>query len=158
MSLVVIVEFKLITDRMPVRTCWPHHHLKKPKTLPKKTILVFIAVRSATFGAWRMLTLGAEYSSWARTDTSNRCTRAARHKPDVDDDNLNNSDVGPVEQTFYDSVCELKSLFDDKNVPSIIHAHKTFTEDVISAPWCPRSVAIPLLCLHSVMLFYIGLG
>ncbi|XP_063067120.1 voltage-dependent N-type calcium channel subunit alpha-1B isoform X1 [Engraulis encrasicolus] len=99
---------------------------------------VVYAVRSATFGAWRMLTLGAEYSSWARTDTSNRCTRAARHKPDVDDDNLNNSDVGPVKQTFYDSVCELKSLFDDKNVPSIIHAHKTFTEDVISAPWCPR--------------------
>ncbi|KAL2099493.1 hypothetical protein ACEWY4_003887 [Coilia grayii] len=86
-----------------------------------------------------MLTLGAEYSSWARTDISNSQNdrHAATGEPTVDD-SLHESDVGTDERTFYDSICELKGLLGDKNVPSIVDVHEAFSEDVINAPWSPR--------------------
>ncbi|XP_076140918.1 voltage-dependent N-type calcium channel subunit alpha-1B [Alosa pseudoharengus] len=98
---------------------------------------VVYAVRSATFGAWRMLTLGAEYSSWSRTDTSNRERHTATFGPGENDDSLDESDVGTEEPIYYDTIYELEGSFHSKNVPNIVDAHEAFSED-IDRPWSGR--------------------
>lgn len=78
-----------------------------------------------------MLTLGAEYSSWSRTDKSN--TPGQRRTATVgstEDDSLDGSDVGTDEPTYYDTIHELEGSFHNKNVPNIIDAHEAFSEDI----------------------------
>lgn len=92
------------------------------------------ALRSATFGAWRMLTLGAEYSSWSRTDPSNK---HRERRTCEDNDSQDESDMGDEETTYYDTVYELEGSFQSRNIQSIVDAHEAFSEET-TAPWSSR--------------------
>lgn len=81
-----------------------------------------------------MLTLGAEYSSWSRTDPSNKQKQRGTCE---DNDSQDEPDVGDDETTYYDTVYELEGSFHSKNIPNIVDAHEAFSED-IRAPWSPR--------------------
>jgi hypothetical protein len=47
------------------------------------------AMRSATFGSWRMLTLGTEYSSWAQSPESLRQRQAVISENAEETDSIN---------------------------------------------------------------------
>lgn len=130
----------------------PIHHLSHSFNLHYVLVSVFIishpisknkAARLATLGTWRMLTLGAEFSSWAQTSEPNekqRNRRAAFTELSSKDNLYEESQTARDDQSTakpskYDTVIELERPNDLRNT-DIISAHEMFQEQV--TPWEER--------------------
>lgn len=129
----------------------PIHHLSYSFNLYNVSVSVFIishpisknkAARLATLRTWRMLTLGAEFSSWAQTSEPNdkRNRRAAFTELSSKDNLYEESQTARDDQdtakpSKYNTVIELERPSDLKNT-DIISAHEMFQEQV--TPWEER--------------------
>lgn len=97
------------------------------------------AARLATFGTWRMLTLGSEFSSWARTpespDKRQRRRAAVTELSSKDsvygESQASRDEQNPTENSKYDTVIELERPSDLRDA-DIISAHERYQENITS--------------------------
>ncbi|KAL6469811.1 hypothetical protein MHYP_G00209300 [Metynnis hypsauchen] len=108
---------------------------RNSKWAERRSTVVY-AVRSATFGTWRMLTLGAEYSSWAwsaeASDRQKNRRSAVADLRDAAGVTEDNQTYGGLQNTaqasHYDTVTDLERPTDPKNT-DIISSHEMCQEE-----------------------------
>ncbi|KAJ8339455.1 hypothetical protein SKAU_G00362410 [Synaphobranchus kaupii] len=122
---------------------------RNSKWAERRSTVVY-AVRSATFGSWKMLTLGAEYSSWSQTATTpyrgRSAQRAAAGPAPEADDAIAEKPVGcrvqeeEEELHHYHSVLPLREVDELDGPWSLVDVHEASKQEIsdISKAWSDR--------------------